>query len=193
MAGNSMDMGLRLNPQNALRGLRNVRFAAYTLLCGFLLCPALAYGITRVIPLASPYATGLILLGMTPCAPFLPAIVSRAKGDLGFTAAFMLLTAGISRWSARLIAFPNTNHLIPSPITSDLMMPNTTKPWRTSHAKPNEQNNRRINPVQSNPLLDRHRSCGFYSAGLRANESDLPKRICERCRQECRWRSAGKG
>jgi bile acid:Na+ symporter, BASS family len=42
MAGNLLDMGLRLNPQAALRGLRNVRFVAYVLLCGFVLCPALA-------------------------------------------------------------------------------------------------------------------------------------------------------
>jgi BASS family bile acid:Na+ symporter len=93
MAGNLMDMGLSLKPQDALRGLRNVRFVAYTLLWGFVLSPALAYVIPLVIPLASPYATGLILVGMTPCAPFLPAIVNKAKGDLGFTAAFMLLTA----------------------------------------------------------------------------------------------------
>jgi BASS family bile acid:Na+ symporter len=93
MAGNLLDMGLRLNPQDALRGLRNGRFVAYTLLWGFVFCPALAYVITRVIPLASPYATGLILMGMTPCAPFLPALVNKAKGDLGYTAAFMLLAA----------------------------------------------------------------------------------------------------
>jgi bile acid:Na+ symporter, BASS family len=93
MAGNLLDMGLRLNPQDALRGLRNVRFVSYTLLWGFLLCPALAYVICRVIPLEEPYAMGLLLMGMTPCAPFLPPLVSSAKGDLGFTAAFMLLTA----------------------------------------------------------------------------------------------------
>jgi bile acid:Na+ symporter, BASS family len=93
MAGNLLDMGLRLDPQDALRGLRNVRFVALTLLWGFVLVPALAFGITRIIPLNPPYAIGLILIGMTPCAPFLPMIVSRAKGDLGFTAAFMTLTA----------------------------------------------------------------------------------------------------
>ena len=93
MAGNLLDMGLRLDLQDALGGLRNVRFLAYTLLWGFVLGPALAYGITLVIPLEYPYATGLILMGMTPCAPFLPAIVSKAKGDLGYTAAFMLLAA----------------------------------------------------------------------------------------------------
>ena len=93
VAGNLLDMGLRLNPRDALRGLRNVRFVFLTLLWGFVLGPALAYGITLVIPLEYPYAIGLILMGMTPCAPFLPVIVRKAKGDLGFTAAFMLLTA----------------------------------------------------------------------------------------------------
>jgi BASS family bile acid:Na+ symporter len=96
MAGNLLDMGLRLNPHEALRGIRNVRFVAFTLLCGFVLGPGLAYAITLVIPLEDPYATGLILMGMTPCAPFLPMIVERAKGDLGFTAAFMLLTAVVT-------------------------------------------------------------------------------------------------
>jgi bile acid:Na+ symporter, BASS family len=93
MAGNLLDMGLRLNPQDALRGLKNARFVVLTLLWGFVLAPAVAYGITRVIPLEAPYAMGLILLGMTPCAPFLPMIVSKSKGDLGYTAAFMLLAA----------------------------------------------------------------------------------------------------
>lgn len=93
VAANLLDMGLQLNPQDALRGLRNVRFAVLALLWGFVLGPALAYVITRVIPLESHYATGLILMGMTPCAPFLPMITCRARGDLGYTAAFMLLSA----------------------------------------------------------------------------------------------------
>jgi BASS family bile acid:Na+ symporter len=73
--------------------LRNARFVALTLLWGFVVGPAVAYGITRVVPLEYPYAMGLILMGLTPCAPFLPAIAKKAGGDLGFTAAFMLLTA----------------------------------------------------------------------------------------------------
>jgi bile acid:Na+ symporter, BASS family len=93
MAGNLLDMGLKLDPRDALRGLRDVRFVAYTIVWGFVLCPALAYAITRVLPLAEPYAVGLILLGMTPCAPFLPMLVNRAKGDLGYTAAFMVLAS----------------------------------------------------------------------------------------------------
>jgi BASS family bile acid:Na+ symporter len=86
-------MGLRVSLPDALRGLRSFRFVAYTLVWSFVLCPALAYAITVVIPLESPYAIGLILLGMAPCAPFVPLLVDKAKGDLGFTAAFMLLAS----------------------------------------------------------------------------------------------------
>jgi len=93
MAGNLMDMGLRLNPAEAIRGLKDSRFVVYTLVWSFIIGPALAYVITLIIPLEAPYALGLILLGMAPCAPFVPLFVGRAKGDLGYTAAFMLLVA----------------------------------------------------------------------------------------------------
>lgn len=93
MAGSLLEMGLRINLQDALRGLRNFRFVALTLIWSFIICPALAYAITLVIPLEPPYAIGLILLGMAPCAPFVPLLVDKAKGDLGFTAAFMVLAS----------------------------------------------------------------------------------------------------
>lgn len=93
MAGNLLEMGLRLDPRDALRGLRNPRFVGLTLVWSFLIGPAVAYAVTRIVPLEAPYAMGLLLLGMTPCAPFLPMIVEKAKGDLGYTAAFMLLAA----------------------------------------------------------------------------------------------------
>jgi BASS family bile acid:Na+ symporter len=93
MAGNLLDMGLRLQLGATLRGLRNLRFVAWTLIWGFVLGPALALALTKVIPLAAPYAMGLILIGMTPCAPFLPMVIDRARGDLAYTATFMVLTA----------------------------------------------------------------------------------------------------
>lgn len=93
MAGNLLDMGLQLRLREALEGLRNARFVTISLLWCFVLCPALAWLLTRVIPLAQPYAIGLILIGMTPCAPFLPMVVERARGDMGYTASFMLLAS----------------------------------------------------------------------------------------------------
>jgi BASS family bile acid:Na+ symporter len=93
MAGNLLGMGLQLRLGTALVGLRNLRFVALSLLWCFVLGPAVAWGLTRLLPLAPPYAMGLILIGLTPCAPFLPMMVERARGDLGYTASFMLLAS----------------------------------------------------------------------------------------------------
>jgi BASS family bile acid:Na+ symporter len=94
MAGNLLDMGLRLDARDALRGLRNMRFVGLTLLWGFGVGPAVAFAIAFLLPLDPAYGMGLLLIGMAPCAPFLPMIAERGKGDLGYTAAFMLLCAG---------------------------------------------------------------------------------------------------
>ncbi len=91
MVGNLLVMGLEMKLPAAFAGLRNSRFVFLSVLWGFVLCPALAILLTRMIPLAPPYAMGLILLGMAPCAPFLPMMVQRARGDLDYAAAFMLL------------------------------------------------------------------------------------------------------
>jgi BASS family bile acid:Na+ symporter len=93
MAGSLLDMGLRLRFREALEGLRNVRFVTLSLLWGFVLCPAFAWLLTRVVPLEEHFAMGLILLGMTPCAPFLPMMVERARGDMAYAAGFMLLAS----------------------------------------------------------------------------------------------------
>jgi BASS family bile acid:Na+ symporter len=93
MAGNLLELGLRLDLQAALRGLRDARFVVLSVLWAFVLCPALAYGLTLVIPLTPPYAMGLILLGLAPCAPLLPAMADKAGGDVNYTASFMLLAS----------------------------------------------------------------------------------------------------
>lgn len=93
MAGNLMEMGLRLNLPDAIKGLRNIKFVIYTLLWGFVLGPAVAYVITLFMPIDEPLAVGLILMSLAPCAPFVPIFVTKAKGDLGYTAAYMFLVA----------------------------------------------------------------------------------------------------
>jgi BASS family bile acid:Na+ symporter len=93
MVGNLFDMGLRLKVQEAIRALRNARFVTLCLLWGFILLPGLAYLLTVVVPLEPPYAIGLLLLGLAPCAPFLPPMVDKARGDMAHTAALMLLTS----------------------------------------------------------------------------------------------------
>jgi len=113
MAGSLLEMGLRLSLPDALRGLRSIRFVAHTLVWSFVICPALAYAITLVIPLEPTYAIGLILLGMAPCAPFVPILVDKAKGDLGFTAAFMLLAS-----AGTVVCMPFTVPLLAKGLTT---------------------------------------------------------------------------
>jgi BASS family bile acid:Na+ symporter len=96
MVGNLLDMGLRLQMKGALRDLRDARFVVLSLVWGFVVLPAVAYAITEILPMAHPFGMGLILLGMTPCAPFLPPMVDRARGDMGYTAAFMLLASVVT-------------------------------------------------------------------------------------------------
>jgi BASS family bile acid:Na+ symporter len=96
MAGNLLDLGLRVNLKEALRGLRNVRFVTLSLLWAFVLCPVLAYGLTRIFPLTPSFAMGLILLSLAPCAPLLPMLAERARADLDYAATFMLLASAVT-------------------------------------------------------------------------------------------------
>ena len=91
MVGNLLEVGLKLQFGEALVAIRNVEFVFLGLLWAFVLCPALAVLLTRIIPLSEPYAVGLIFLGMAPCAPFLPLVAEKAGGDLASIAAFSLL------------------------------------------------------------------------------------------------------
>jgi BASS family bile acid:Na+ symporter len=93
MVGNMAGMGAQLAITETLVGLRNARFIVMTVVWGWVLCPSFAYLLVKIIPMKQPYAVGLILLGMTPCAPFMPMMVRKARGDLGYTGAIMLLAA----------------------------------------------------------------------------------------------------
>jgi BASS family bile acid:Na+ symporter len=93
MVGNLLDLGLRIDLKKAVAGLRDLRFVTLSLLWAFVLCPALAYGLGVVLPLSEPYAMGLLLLGLAPCAPLLPGMVDKAHGDVNYAASFMLLAS----------------------------------------------------------------------------------------------------
>lgn len=93
MAGSLLGMGLGLRLEDASRGLRNPRFLVQGLVFAFLLGPLLAWLVARLLGLEQPYADGLLLLGLAPCAPFLPLLVERARGDMGHAPAMLVLTA----------------------------------------------------------------------------------------------------
>lgn len=91
MVGSLLQVGLKLQVSEAISALRNVRFVVVSLLWCFVLGPALAVGLTKIIPLAEPYALGLVLLGMAPCSPAIPLMMRKSGGSLAYMSAFMLL------------------------------------------------------------------------------------------------------
>src|SRR5512136_1092172 len=91
MVGNLLEVGLRLQVSEALAALRNVRFLVTSLVWCFVLGPVLAVLLTKIIPLAEPYALGLVLLGMAPCSPAIPVMMRKFGGSLAYMSAFMLL------------------------------------------------------------------------------------------------------
>lgn len=93
MAGSLLEMGLRLPVGKALAGLRAPLLLGYAGVFGFILGPALALLIARILDLDAPYALGLVLVGLTPCAPFLPPLAKRAGGDDASVPALMLFVA----------------------------------------------------------------------------------------------------
>ncbi len=93
MAGSLLEMGLKLDLKKAAAALRDVRFMVMALLWSFAIGPALATLLAKVLPLSEPYALGLILLGLAPCAPFVPLLAEKARGDLNDVAAYLLLAS----------------------------------------------------------------------------------------------------
>ncbi len=108
MVGNLLAMGLQLRVSDAIAPLKNARFVFTTLIASFVFSPALAFVVTRIVPMESPYAIGLLLLGLAPAAPFLPLVVKNAKADLAAAAGVMLLaslgTIVVMPWGVPLIA-----------------------------------------------------------------------------------------
>jgi BASS family bile acid:Na+ symporter len=93
MVGSLAGAGLGLTLRQALAPLKHGGFVVRTLVVSWLVCPAVALLLLRVVPLARPYATGLLLLSLVPCAPFLPGVAARARGNPSYVAAFILLSA----------------------------------------------------------------------------------------------------
>lgn len=89
-------MGLSLTVGQIVAPLRNARLVLLAFLANFILVPALAFAITRVIGLDSGVASAVILLGAAAGAPFLPKLVQFARADIGVGVGLMVLLMVVS-------------------------------------------------------------------------------------------------
>jgi len=85
-------LGLEANLREALKTLYGLRTIGLVLLWGWVVGPALAFLLIRLLPLSEGHAAGLLLISLAPTAPFFPIMVRRAHGDMSFAASFMMLT-----------------------------------------------------------------------------------------------------
>ena len=83
--------GLRLKVAQVTAPLRNLRLVLMSLLANFVLMPAGAVVLARVLRLDEPLRVGLLLMGVAAGAPFLPKLAQIAKGNLAFAVALMVL------------------------------------------------------------------------------------------------------
>jgi BASS family bile acid:Na+ symporter len=96
MAGNLLGVGLSLRIGETVAGLKDLRFVGWGLFWGFVIAPALSLLLAWMLRLEAPYATGLVLIGLAPCAPFMPVAVQRAKGSLAGASSFLLLATAVT-------------------------------------------------------------------------------------------------
>lgn len=88
---NLMAGGLECDLKEALKWLRSPKLLVPSLVWGWVAGPALAWLIILVLPLSEGHAAGLMLTSLAPIAPFLPLAAMRARGDMTFTGAYILL------------------------------------------------------------------------------------------------------
>jgi BASS family bile acid:Na+ symporter len=84
-------VGVSLTVGQIMGSLRNVKLVIVALLANFVLMPAVALGISRVLRLDQPLGIALLLLGAAAGAPFLPKLAGLAKGNLAFAVGLMVL------------------------------------------------------------------------------------------------------
>ncbi|MCA9875673.1 MAG: bile acid:sodium symporter [Ardenticatenaceae bacterium] len=96
-------MGMNLTVKQILDPLRNVRLVVLALVGNFILVPALAWGLTAVLPMGQPQATALILLGTCAGAPFLPKLAQMSKGNLALSVGLMVMLMVVTIFYAPLV------------------------------------------------------------------------------------------
>ena len=83
--------GLECDLKLALKWLRSPKLFVPTVVWSWVVGPALAWLIILALPLSEGHAAGLMLTSLAPIAPFLPLAAMKARGDLTFTGAYILL------------------------------------------------------------------------------------------------------
>ena len=88
-----MAMGVGFTVRQIIDALRDVRLVLLALLANFVAMPLGALALDKMLRLDEPLGVGLLLLGASAGAPFLPKLTELAKGNMPFAVGIMVLLA----------------------------------------------------------------------------------------------------
>jgi BASS family bile acid:Na+ symporter len=86
-----VSMGLSLTVSQIFQSLRNTRLVLMALAANFVLVPAAAFALSRIIPLEEEVQIGLLLLGTAAGAPTLPKLAQVARSNVAFAVGLMTM------------------------------------------------------------------------------------------------------
>jgi predicted Na+-dependent transporter len=86
-----LSMGLSLTVSQILQPLRRTRLVIMALAANFVVVPAAAFALSRIIPLEEDVQIGLLLLGTAAGAPSLPKLAQIAKVNVAFAVGLMTM------------------------------------------------------------------------------------------------------
>ena len=88
-----MAMGVGFTVGQIIDALRDVRLVVLALLANFVMMPLAAIALYKLLALDEPLGVGLLLLGASAGAPFLPKLTELAEGNLPFAVGIIMLLA----------------------------------------------------------------------------------------------------
>lgn len=91
VVSNMSAIGLGLTLREIRVPLGNLRLVLYAAITNFIVVPLVAVGVSQMLGLAAPLSIGLLVLGLSAGAPFMPKVAVIAKGDVALSAGLVVL------------------------------------------------------------------------------------------------------
>ena len=89
-------MGLKLSVTQLVGALRDRQLLTKSLVVNLVAVPVVAYFLVRTVPIGPAYATGFLLLAVSPGAPFGPKFAEISDSDIAFASGLMAVLCLLS-------------------------------------------------------------------------------------------------
>jgi bile acid:Na+ symporter, BASS family len=97
-------MGLRLSFSSLIDSVRSSRWlVTRAVISNYVFVPGITLLIIRIFSVSPLVATGLLILGVSPAAPYGPPFTAIARGNFAISTALMVILAGTSAFMAPLL------------------------------------------------------------------------------------------